>query len=93
MAVGGVSIKQNPSKEIHQYNSVTDSWEVVCQMKTARSYCAAALLPGRYVILGRSLCFASLSASASECKYGKGLSPNIGPAAPKSNNYARMLSK
>ena len=45
LAVGGKYSEEVITKEIRQYNPKTDSWQVVSQMKVARSQCAVALLP------------------------------------------------
>ena len=45
LTVGGESIEGDRCEEIYQYSTETESWQVVSQMKVARSHCAAALLP------------------------------------------------
>ena len=42
---GGVESYENPSTAIHQYNTETNSWEVISHMPTARFYTLVAVLP------------------------------------------------
>ena len=45
LAVGGKSTNGECSNEVRQYNPTANSWQVISQMKVARSECAVALLP------------------------------------------------
>ena len=46
LAVGGKSSEDSdPTRIIYEYIPDTNTWQVVSQMKTGRSRCAAALLP------------------------------------------------
>ena len=52
LAVGGCVISfQNHSTAIHQYNPATNSWEVISNMPTARSYPLVAVLPGNKLMV------------------------------------------
>ena len=51
-AFGGESAKDVPSREIHQYNSDTDSWETVDDgLSIARFRCVTILLPGNKLMV------------------------------------------
>ena len=55
LAVGGKvntsDSKENETKEVHEYNHMTDSWEVVSEMIEARHYCLTAVLPGNKLLV------------------------------------------
>ena len=52
LAVGGKLATQGEHiKDIHYYNSTTNTWQVINQMKVARSECAAALLRDNKLIV------------------------------------------
>ena len=52
LAVGGSDDSfQNRSTAIHQYNKVTNSWEVISHMPTARNYSLVAVLPGNKLMV------------------------------------------
>ena len=52
LALGGKSITEKKSiRDIRQYNSNTNSWQVISQMNVARSDCAAAILPDNKLIV------------------------------------------
>ena len=51
LAVGGKSTEGERSNEVRQYDPTADSWQVISQMKVARSECAAALLPNNELMV------------------------------------------
>ena len=53
LAVGGVSTRGEPTKDVLQYNPTRDSWQVVSQTLIARSRteCSTALLPGNKLMV------------------------------------------
>ena len=52
LAVGGqLAAEGEHIKDIHQYNPITNQWQVINRMKVARSECAAALLPNNKLIV------------------------------------------
>ena len=52
LAIGGKVVTEKKSiRDIHQYNSNTNTWQVIGQMNVARSECAAALLPDNKLIV------------------------------------------
>ena len=53
LAVGGI-YDHDTAAGIHQYNTATDSWEVISHMPTARSQTLVAVLPGnKLMVVGR----------------------------------------
>ena len=55
LAIGGKDGSGNPTSDVHRYDSHTDSWNVVSQMKKKRSQCFAVTLPGdRIIVVGGS---------------------------------------
>ena len=53
LAAGGWDGSGNPTTDIYRYDSHTDSWNVVSQMKNKRSQCIAVTLPGdRIIVVG-----------------------------------------
>ena len=44
VAVGGVDIERKTTSAIHRYSPTTDSWDVISNMPTARTYCLVAVL-------------------------------------------------
>ena len=52
LAVGGEDSHYAPTKAIHMYNPMLDSWKVISQMSVARSNCVVASLPGNRLIVG-----------------------------------------
>ena len=52
LAVGGESTNGERSNEVRQYNPTANSWQVISQMKVARSECAAVLLPNKLMVAG-----------------------------------------
>ena len=51
LAVGGRDSDYNPSSAVHQYNSATNSWNVISRMKNKRIYCFAAVLHGNTIVV------------------------------------------
>ena len=52
LAVGGCDESlQNYTTAIHQYNSATNSWEVISHMPTARSRTLVAVFPGNKLMV------------------------------------------
>ena len=49
--MGGKSSEDTDLRRIHQYDPDTDSWQIVSQIKTGRSRCAAVLLPDNKLIV------------------------------------------
>ena len=54
LAVGGCDSYFNPTSAVHQYNSATNSWNVVSRMKNKRYQCFAAVLPDNTVVVAGS---------------------------------------
>ena len=52
LAVGGEDLHYAPTKAIHMYNPMLDSWKVVSHMSVARSHCVVASLPGNRLMVG-----------------------------------------
>ena len=53
LAIGGEDDSGNPTSNVYRYDSHTDSWHVISQMKNKRSYCMAVTLPeDRLVVVG-----------------------------------------
>ena len=52
LAVGGEDSHYAPTKAIHMYNPMLDSWKVVSHMSVARSNCVVASLPGNQLMVG-----------------------------------------
>ena len=59
LAIGGNDSPLNPTTDVYRYDSHTDSWHVISQMKKKRSLCLAVTLPedrlivvGGYIALG-----------------------------------------
>ena len=53
LAIGGRDDSQNPTSDVYRYDSHTDTWNVVSQMKNKRSLCFAATLPAdRIIVVG-----------------------------------------
>ena len=52
LAVGGEDLHYAPTKAIHMYNPMLNSWRAVSQMSVARSNCLVASLPGNRLIVG-----------------------------------------
>ena len=53
LTIGGRDDSGNSTTDVYRYDSVTDSWNVVSQMKNRRSHCFAFTLPhDRLIILG-----------------------------------------
>ena len=51
LAVGGCDSDCNPISAVHQYNSATNSWNVVSRMNNKRIYCFAAVLPDNTLVV------------------------------------------
>lgn len=53
LAVGGVSTRGEPTKDVLQYNPASDSWQVVSKTLIAhsRTECSTALLPGNKLMV------------------------------------------
>ena len=45
VVVGGVDTERKTTGVIHKYNRTTDSWDIISNMQTARTYCLVAVLP------------------------------------------------
>ena len=53
LAIGGSDGSGNPTSDVYRYDSHTDSWNVVSQMKNKRSQCFAVTFPGdRIIVVG-----------------------------------------
>ena len=53
LAIGGDDDSENPTTDVYRYDSHTDSWHVISQMKNKRSRCLAVTLPeDRLIIVG-----------------------------------------
>ena len=51
LAVGGCDSDFNPTSAVHQYNSATNSWNVVSRMNNKRRSCFAAVLPDNTLVV------------------------------------------
>ena len=51
LAVGGKSSEDLETKDVHQYDPDSNSWQIISQMSTECSLCAAALLPDNKLII------------------------------------------
>ena len=51
LAVGGINDAKNRTTAVHQYNPVTNSWEVISHMSVARSSSLVAVLPGHKLMV------------------------------------------
>ena len=53
LAIGGDDDSRNPTTDVYRYDSHTDSWHVISQMKNKRSHCLAITLPeDRLIVVG-----------------------------------------
>ena len=52
LAVGGEDSRYAPTRVVHAYNPMFNSWRVVSQMSSARSNCLVASLPGNRLMVG-----------------------------------------
>ena len=53
LAIGGKDYSLNPTTDVYKYDSHTDSWHVISQMKNKRSQCLAVTLPeARLFVVG-----------------------------------------
>ena len=52
LAVGGLEEDDNPTSIVHKYNSMSNSWEVIGHMETARYWPLVAVLPSNKVMVG-----------------------------------------
>ena len=53
LLVGQITHAGNPTTDVYRYDSHTDSWHVISQMKNKRSYCLAVTLPeDRLIVAG-----------------------------------------
>ena len=53
LAIGGRDISGNPTTDVYRYDSHTDSWHVISQMKNKRLQCLAVTLPeDRLIVVG-----------------------------------------
>ena len=53
LAIGGEDDSRNPTTDVYRYDSDTDSWHVISQMKNKRSHCLAVTLPEhRLIVVG-----------------------------------------
>ena len=53
LAIGGRDDSGNPTTDVYRYDSHTDSWHVISQMKNKRSRCLAVTLPeDRLIVVG-----------------------------------------
>ena len=51
LAIGGDDDSRNPTTDVYRYDSHTDSWQVISQMKNKRSWCLAVTLPEDQLIV------------------------------------------
>ena len=51
LAIGGYDDSGNPTTDVYRYDSHTDSWHVISQMKNKRSWCLAVTLPEDQLIV------------------------------------------
>ena len=54
LAVGGLDSDFNPTSAVHQYNSATNSWNIISRMNNKRSQCFAAVLPDNTLVVAGS---------------------------------------
>ena len=68
LAVGGCDSHFNPTSAVHQYNSATNSWNVVSRMNNKRYHCFAVVLPDNTLVVagGVTLQFSSSSTDSVE---------------------------
>ena len=52
LAVGGEDLGYSPTKAIHMYDPMRDSWKVVSRMSVARLNCLVAAIPGNRLMVG-----------------------------------------
>ena len=53
LAIGGTDDSMTPTTDVYRYDSHTDSWHVISQMKNERSQCLAVTLPeDRLIVVG-----------------------------------------
>ena len=53
LAIGGKDDSRNPTTDVYRYDSHTDSWHAISQMKNKRSQCLAVTLPeDRLIVVG-----------------------------------------
>ena len=52
LAVGGEDSDYAPTRDIHVYNPMLNSWKVISRMSVARSNCVVASLPGNRLMVG-----------------------------------------
>ena len=58
LAIGGSNDSGNSTTDVYRYDSVTDLWNVISQMKNKRSHCLAVTLPhDQLVVVGGSRTF------------------------------------
>ena len=51
LLIGGLNLNNQPIKDVHVYNPLNNSWEIVSYMSTARRQCFAAVLPDDQVMV------------------------------------------
>ena len=51
LAIGGSDDSWNPTSDVYRYDSHTDSWKIVSQMKIKRFHCLAVTLPEDHLIV------------------------------------------
>ena len=51
LAIGGRDESRSPTTDVYRYDSHTDSWHVISQMKNKRSWCLAVILPEDQLIV------------------------------------------
>ena len=57
LAIGGEDDSENPTTDVYRYDSHTNSWHVISQMKNKRSRCLAVTLPeDQLIIVGGLIC-------------------------------------
>ena len=54
LAIGGGHSDLNPTSAVHQYNSATNSWNVISRMNNKRYHCFAAVLPDNTLVVAGS---------------------------------------
>ena len=53
LAIGGRDDSENPTTDVYRYDSDTDSWHVISQMKNKRSQCLAVTIPeDKLIVVG-----------------------------------------
>ena len=55
LAVGGCESDLDPTSAVHQYNSATNSWNIVSRMNNKRYQCFAAVLPDNTLVVAGSV--------------------------------------